>query len=871
MFCYLRMKCCSYNTSNSSSSLPFLALSSSSVFTLVIILVFHFNAVKAEQNANEKWSTSDVCELPLNLGNCTRKSTRFYYDSSRQQCYKFIYTGCRGNSNRFLTRNQCKRKCHPNFRHITKKTRLFAILQSERQNEKDQQQNDYCVKNCTNGLCANGVCQCKSGYEKRDGQCIDLNECNWINCAKNAKCTNLPGSFRCECRKGFAGGGFNCTKNRRICAQSFDGRYERQCQPDQRWVPRFYFHLRSAECRQFWYGGCQFDSSQNFFQDQKSCESVCGGYSNEEYFAANIAQNAQSVQQQQQQQQKLLDDPCMDPFDETLRQPCSEGIWKRRYHFEPSIGRCRVFWMDVSCPSPRSERSRSRNIFVHAQNCRRACEGEKEDIGHEGEQDEFWRWREWEEAWSSSKNRTTGFIQASFAKSTLPTTSSTTTAMAASTLAPVSTLGNDCALVLISDQLALAKTVQEKRERLARLKTKLGKKEPRKNEQKQLQHNTANKHGQSEACFDQFDWNLTKSCGKSRWRTRFFYDVRHGKCRPFWNDGCPGRTRNHFREEAACRKKCERGQDDMTLPQGMAAAQEVRAVVEETPSSSSSSICAQPFDDEYRRACNNGRSWGRKWYFDAMNGFCRHFWYDGCTGRSRNIFEGLKQCMDLCVHDNDFLRPDLTKRVKSQQNFGFFGSAPSTVLIPSKNYLKSSEILLDEEQCAGFHYNLTGKALLSAFLCLLEEGGGCQRTVHWATNGAEKCHFGRPWLRGRHSYAWFFTLEKGRRPPGADDELSSTSLEQQTQTKRQSIDEDDDQSPTNSTTNNDRDNRRFEAPRAGTASAVLTLRQPQQNNTADTLDTLLVPIELFGQHNETVAFVELLVSPVDQCNANTKC
>uniref|UniRef100_A0A183C7N7 Papilin n=1 Tax=Globodera pallida TaxID=36090 RepID=A0A183C7N7_GLOPA len=743
-----------------------------SVPRLVLLLCLHI----AEQNANEKWSTSDVCELPLNLGNCTRKSTRFYYDSSRQQCYKFIYTGCRGNSNR-------------------------------------------------------------------------------------------------------------------ICAQSFDGRYERQCQPDQRWVPRFYFHLRSAECRQFWYGGCQFDSSQNFFQDQKSCESVCGGYSNEEYFAANIAQNAQSVQQQQQQQ-KLLDDPCMDPFDETLRQPCSEGIWKRRYHFEPSIGRCRVFWMDVSCPSPRSERSRSRNIFVHAQNCRRACEGEKEDIGHEGEQDEFWRWREWEEAWSSSKNRTTGFIQASFAKSTLPTTSSTTTAMATSTLAPVSTLDNDCALVLISDQLALAKTVQEKRERLARLKTKLGKKEPRKNEQKQLQHNTANKHGQSEACFDQFDWNLTKSCGKSRWRTRFFYDVRHGKCRPFWNDGCPGRTRNHFREEAVCRKKCERGQDDMTLPQGMAAAQEVRAVVEETPSSSSSSICAQPFDDEYRRACNNGRSWGRKWYFDAMNGFCRHFWYDGCTGRSRNIFEGLKQCMDLCVHDNDFLRPDLTKRVKGQQNFGFFGSAPSTVLIPSKNYLKSSEILLDEEQCAGFHYNLTGKALLSAFLCLLEEGGGCQRTVHWATNGAEKCHFGRPWLRGRHSYAWFFTLEKGRRPPGADDQLSSTQTKRQSidedekrqsidedekrqsideDEKRQSIDEEDDQSPTNSTTNNDRDNRRFEAPRAGTASAVLTLRQPQQNNTADTLDTLLVPIELFGQHNETVAFVELLVSPVDQCNANTKC
>uniref|UniRef100_A0A183CJ10 HET domain-containing protein n=1 Tax=Globodera pallida TaxID=36090 RepID=A0A183CJ10_GLOPA len=89
-----------------------------------------------------------------------------------------------------------------------------------------------------------------------------------------------------------------------------------QWQPDQRWVPRFYFHLRSAdECRQFW-------------------------------------------------------------------------------HLEASIGRCRLFWMDVSCPSPRSERLPVAQHFCACAKRRRACQGEKECIGHEGEQDEFWRWRE---------------------------------------------------------------------------------------------------------------------------------------------------------------------------------------------------------------------------------------------------------------------------------------------------------------------------------------------------------------------------------------------------------------------------------------------------------------------------------------------
>uniref|UniRef100_A0A183CJ11 BPTI/Kunitz inhibitor domain-containing protein n=1 Tax=Globodera pallida TaxID=36090 RepID=A0A183CJ11_GLOPA len=107
-----------------------------------------------------------------------------------------------------------------------------------------------------------------------------------------------------------------------------------QWQPDQRWLPRFYFHLRSAdECRQFWYGGCQFGSSQQFFQAQKK-------------------------------------------------------------HLEASIGRCRLFWMDVSCPSPRSERLPVAQHFCACAKRRRACQGEKECIGHEGEQDEFWRWRE---------------------------------------------------------------------------------------------------------------------------------------------------------------------------------------------------------------------------------------------------------------------------------------------------------------------------------------------------------------------------------------------------------------------------------------------------------------------------------------------
>ena len=40
---------------------------------------------------------------------------------------------------------------------------------------------------------------------------IDLNECsNKFVCAKHAKCTNLPGSYKCKCNPGYSGGGKYC-------------------------------------------------------------------------------------------------------------------------------------------------------------------------------------------------------------------------------------------------------------------------------------------------------------------------------------------------------------------------------------------------------------------------------------------------------------------------------------------------------------------------------------------------------------------------------------------------------------------------------------------------------------------------------------
>ena len=42
---------------------------------------------------------------------------------------------------------------------------------------------------------------------------VDINECgtDQSNCDPNAQCTNVPGSFHCNCLPGFTGDGTSCT------------------------------------------------------------------------------------------------------------------------------------------------------------------------------------------------------------------------------------------------------------------------------------------------------------------------------------------------------------------------------------------------------------------------------------------------------------------------------------------------------------------------------------------------------------------------------------------------------------------------------------------------------------------------------------
>ncbi|GIX78160.1 hypothetical protein CEXT_219481 [Caerostris extrusa] len=53
----------------------------------------------------------DTCRLPAEIGTCHAHIERYYFDHEQGRCVKFIYGGCGGNANNFETERECENSC----------------------------------------------------------------------------------------------------------------------------------------------------------------------------------------------------------------------------------------------------------------------------------------------------------------------------------------------------------------------------------------------------------------------------------------------------------------------------------------------------------------------------------------------------------------------------------------------------------------------------------------------------------------------------------------------------------------------------------------------------------------------------------------
>lgn len=51
------------------------------------------------------------CHQPAEPGNCGGRFKRYFYDGAENHCSEFLYTGCGGNENNFVSRAACVTSC----------------------------------------------------------------------------------------------------------------------------------------------------------------------------------------------------------------------------------------------------------------------------------------------------------------------------------------------------------------------------------------------------------------------------------------------------------------------------------------------------------------------------------------------------------------------------------------------------------------------------------------------------------------------------------------------------------------------------------------------------------------------------------------
>ncbi|XP_055938654.1 actinia tenebrosa protease inhibitors-like [Argiope bruennichi] len=180
---------------------------------------------------------SDRCSLPAETGLCRGYFPRYYFDKEAGQCKKFVYGGCGGNENNFATEEECESECG---------NRAAQVCG---ENERYNGCGTACPLTCENYdnppkfcnlMCKIG-CECENGFVRRaDGKCVRPDQCpNRQAALDRPDCDKAPETGVCRA-----------------------------------YMPRYYYDQQAGQCLKFIYGGC--GGNRNNFETEEECYNKCG-------------------------------------------------------------------------------------------------------------------------------------------------------------------------------------------------------------------------------------------------------------------------------------------------------------------------------------------------------------------------------------------------------------------------------------------------------------------------------------------------------------------------------------------------------------------------------------------------------------------
>ncbi|XP_057685045.1 kunitz-type protease inhibitor 2-like [Corythoichthys intestinalis] len=254
------------------------------------LFLLYVSYVVSDSQASQNGSSNanDTCSLPKEVGPCRASFPRFYYNSSNQACLEFVYGGCQGNGNNFVSLAKCESTCGQVSGSATP-TPSPALAESF-----EMQQHSQPRKSNYGDIIEDKVVSAQE-YAERCEAAPMVGPCkaafrSWYYDSDERRC------------KMFIYGGCRGNKNnynsQESCLQACHVRVvpaprklrpsdsssvtEEECMsspdpgPCRAAFPKFYYHAESDSCKPFIYGGCHGNS--NRYESAEDCLARCSGF-----------------------------------------------------------------------------------------------------------------------------------------------------------------------------------------------------------------------------------------------------------------------------------------------------------------------------------------------------------------------------------------------------------------------------------------------------------------------------------------------------------------------------------------------------------------------------------------------------------------
>ncbi|KAM6961308.1 kunitz-type protease inhibitor 1a [Aplochiton taeniatus] len=197
------------------------------------------------------------CMAAMKVGPCRSSFPRWHYNGASSKCEKFVFGGCKGNLNNYLSIEECSKVCfgstgtkknthtHPHIHTHTHGGEICGVTCQE-----DQFQ-------CANGCCLEKELECDEKSQCSDG-------------SDDVYCKKLQDNFQILLQIPVDEKKVRCTEppNTGDCRDSFT---------------RWYYNPLRKDCFRFNYGGCH--GNDNRFDDKETCVRICQSVTEKDIYA----------------------------------------------------------------------------------------------------------------------------------------------------------------------------------------------------------------------------------------------------------------------------------------------------------------------------------------------------------------------------------------------------------------------------------------------------------------------------------------------------------------------------------------------------------------------------------------------------------